>query len=348
MITRNQLRSWTLLLGTAIFVALSIALALPFVPALTWAVVFAILARRMHFWMEQRIANRNLAALVSVVIVAIVILGPLVWISIHISQEATDGVKKIQADVKSGAFDAAMQKHPKLVRGYSWLNERVDLASAGVNVAKALQGTVAHLLSKTVQAIAQGFICLFALFFFLRDRDEIVQAMRARLPLSKAEIGLLSGRLNNMIRATVFGRMVTGMVQGALGGVMFWILGIEAALVWGAVMAVLSMIPAVGSAFIWGPAAAWLAISGHWVKTIILVAWGSAIVGTIDNILYPLLVGRDVKIHTLLLFIALLGGVLLFGPTGLVLGPVLMEVSLSLIEILRERTRGGQPLERTQ
>jgi predicted PurR-regulated permease PerM len=167
-----------------------------------------------------------------------------------------------------------------------------------------------------------------------------------RLPLHDPEIRLLLVRLKNMIRATVFGRMVTALIQGALGGLMFWILGIEAALLWSVTMAVLSMIPAVGSIFIWAPAAAWLAISGHWIKAIILALWGSCIVGTIDNIVYPLLVGRDVKIHTLLLFIALFGGVLLFGVTGLVWGPVLVATGLTLIEILRERTRASEPVEK--
>jgi predicted PurR-regulated permease PerM len=139
--------------------------------------------------------------------------------------------------------------------------------------------------------------------------------------------------------------MLTALIQGTLGGLMFWILGIPATLLWGVIMSVLSMIPAVGAVFIWAPASLWLALSGHWVKAIILAAWGSAVVGTIDNVVYPLFVGRDVKIHTLLLFVALLGGVILFGTTGLVLGPVVMEMTLTLIEILRERMRQPGPLD---
>lgn len=342
---RDRLLAWILLLGTAVVLALCIAIALPFVAPLTWAAVIAILARRMHGWMERHLSNRSLAALVSVAIVALLIIIPIVWISIQISQEVGDGIKHIQRAVKSGAFDEQLHRHPTLVRAYDWLNERVDLPAAGMQVANALRGQVAGLVSGTVRTIVQGFICLFALFFFFRDRGEILKAIRARSPLKNSEITLLLLRLKNMIRATVFGRMLTAMIQGALGGLMFWILGIEAALLWGVAMAVLSTIPAVGSVFIWAPAAVWLAISGHWVKAIILAAWGSAIIGTIDNILYPLFVGRDVKIHTLLLFVALLGGVLFFGATGLVLGPVLVEAGFTLIEILRERTQAGQPVE---
>ena len=301
----------------------------------------------MHTWMEQHISNRNLAAVLSVIVVAIVIIGPFVWISIQVSQEIRDGITQIESGVKSGAWEAEWRQHPKLVYAYDWLDERVDVTAAGAQIAKFLQAQIARLVGKTIEMLIQGFISLFALFFFLRDRREVLQAIRSRLPFSDSEIRLLLTRIKNMVRATIFGRLLTSLVQGGMGGVMFWILGINAALVWGVVMAVLSVIPAVGSIFIWAPAAAWLAISGHWVKAIILAVWGSAVVGTIDNILYPLFVGRDVKIHTLLLFFALLGGVLLFGVTGLVLGPVIMETSLSLLEILRERTRAGRPVEQT-
>jgi predicted PurR-regulated permease PerM len=347
LLTRDRLVSWVLLLAAAIVIALCFRIALPFVPPLTWAAVVSVLARPMHLWLERHIESRNLAALLSVVLVAIVILGPVVWMSFEVSQEIADDVKRIQADVKSGAFDAALHKHPRLVNAYNWLNERVDLANAGLDFAKAVQGRVTRFLSGTVQVIVETFISIFMLFFFLRDRREIVGAIHARLPFSDDEIRMLLKSLKNVVRAVVFGRILIAAIQGALGGIMFAVLGIQAALLWAVVMAVLSMIPAVGSVFIWGPAAAWLAVSGHWVKAIVLVIWGSAVVGTIDNILYPLFVGRDVKIHTLLLFIALLGGVLLFGPTGLVLGPVLMETGLTLIEILRERTQAGEPLEQS-
>lgn len=345
-LTRERILAWTLLLGTAIVLVLCIGIALPFFPALTWAVVLAIAARRMHEWIERHIGNRSLAALISVAIVAIVIIGPIIWISFQISQEVRDGVKHIHAAAKSGALEADLQRHPALVGAYDWLNQRVDLAGAGMQALNALRGQIASVITGTIGAIVQGVICLFALFFFLRDRGEILKALRMRLPLHDSEIRLLLVRLKNMIRATIFGRMLTALIQGALGGLMFWILGIEAALLWSVTMAVLSMIPAVGSIFIWAPAAAWLAISGHWIKAIILALWGSCIVGTIDNIVYPLLVGHDVKIHTLLLFVALFGGVLLFGVTGLVWGPVLVATGLTLIEILRERTRASEPIER--
>lgn len=254
-LTRERILDWTLLVGTAIVFVLCVGMALPFLPALTWAVVLAIAARRMHKWIAHHIGNRSLAALISTVIVAMVIIGPVVWISFQISLEVRDSVKHIQAAAKSGALEAELHRYPTLVRAYSWLNERVDLAGTGMQMLNALPGQIASLISGTVGAIAQGVICLFALFFFLRDRNEILKAFRMRLPLNDSEIELLLVRLNTMIRATVFGRMVTALIQGALGGLMFWVLGIQAALLWAATMAVLSTIPSVGSIFVWAPAA---------------------------------------------------------------------------------------------
>ena len=344
-LTRNRLLAFTLLLATFLVVALCIAIALPFVPALTWAVVFAIVASPLHAWMKRRISNRNIAALLAVVLVAIVIIAPMVWISIQMTQEIVEGVKQAQAGIKSGAWEAALHRHPAFVRVYNWLNARVDLGSAGMHIANAVQKQLAKLLGGTIGAIVQGAIALFALFFFYRDRTQILGAIRLRLPLSDAEISRLLRQLKNMVRATVYGRILTSLIQGTLGGLMFWVLGIPAALLWSIVMAVLSLVPTFGAFLIWGPAAIWLAVSGSWAKAIILTAWGIGVVGTIDNVLYPLLVGRDVRIHSLLLFIALLGGVVLFGASGLVLGPVLIETGLTLIDILRERTRAGHSVE---
>jgi predicted PurR-regulated permease PerM len=345
MLTRDRLLFWILLFTTSLLVALSFAIAFPLVSALTWAAVLAILVRRFHIRIEASVRNRSIAALISVVLVAVVIVAPLVFVSIDAVQEIRSGVKAIQSAVQSGALSDTLDRHSTLVHAYNWLNDRVDLVSVGTDIAKFFQSQVAVLAGKTVGTIVQGFISLFALFFFLRDRRLIFSAIRSHVPLSDSEALLLSRRIATIVRATVFGRMLTALIQGALGGLMFWILGIPATLLWGVIMSVLSMIPAVGAVFIWAPASLWLALSGHWVKAIILAAWGSAVVGTIDNVVYPLFVGRDVKIHTLLLFVALLGGVILFGTTGLVLGPVVMEMTLTLIEILRERMRQPGPLD---
>ena len=129
-------------------------------------------------------------------------------------------------------------------------------------------------------------------------------------------------RVNDTIFATIYGTAAVAAVQGLLGGLMFWWLGLPAALLWGVVMAVLSMVPLLGAFVVWVPAAIFLLIQGSWVKALILTGWGAGVVGTIDNLLRPVLVGRRLNLHTVLAFISVVGGLLVFGSSGLVLGPV--------------------------
>jgi predicted PurR-regulated permease PerM len=191
----------------------------------------------------------------------------------------------------------------------------------------------------TTGTAVQAAFALFALFFFFRDQQEVLSGVSSALPFSNHETNMLFEKVRVMVRATIYGNVLTSVIQGALGGTMFWILGIPAALLWAVVMFFLSLVPNLGSFLVWAPAAAWLAFSGSWTKAIVLSIWGVGVVGSIDNFLYPFLVGRDVRIHTLLLFLSLAGGVILFGPSGLVLGPVVIALGLGLIDVLRERTR---------
>ena len=144
-------------------------------------------------------------------------------------------------------------------------------------------------------------------------------------------------RIRSMAHATIYGSLTTAIVQGTLGGLMFAILGIRGALLWGAVMALLSMIPSAGAFVVWIPAAIVLALQGDWVRATILVGWGTLVVGTIDNVLYPWLVGQQVRMHQLAVFVAVVGGLLAFGAAGLVLGPVIAAATLALLDIVQQR-----------
>ncbi len=158
-------------------------------------------------------------------------------------------------------------------------------------------------------------------------------------PLSQAEINRLFGRVADTVYATVYGTLTVSAVQGLLGGLMFWWLGLPAPLFWGVVMALLAAVPVVGAFVVWIPAALFLALEGSWGKALILTAWGGLVVGTIDNLLRPILVGKRLKLHTILAFISVVGGLILFGPSGLILGPVGLTVTTELLEIWRHRAQ---------
>lgn len=144
-------------------------------------------------------------------------------------------------------------------------------------------------------------------------------------------------RVGDTVHATVYGTLAVAVVQGILGGLMFWWLGLPAPLLWGLVMAGLAVIPVLGAFVVWIPAALFLALDGSWGKALILAVWGSVVVGGIDNVIYPILVGKRLKLHTIPAFMSIIGGLAVFGPSGLILGPVTLTITVLLLEIWRSR-----------
>jgi predicted PurR-regulated permease PerM len=145
-------------------------------------------------------------------------------------------------------------------------------------------------------------------------------------------------RVCDTVHATLYGTLAVAAVQGTLGGLMFWWLGLPASVLWGLVMGVLAIVPVLGAFIVWIPAALLLALEGSWGKALILVVWGGVVVGGIDNLMYPILVGNRLKLHTIPAFMAIVGGLIVFGPSGLILGPVTLTVTMLLLEIWRSRT----------
>jgi len=183
----------------------------------------------------------------------------------------------------------------------------------------------------------QVLITMMCLFFFLRDRHSVLDGVRGLMPLSESEADRIIRRINDTIHATIFGSLTVAFVQGCMGGLMFWMLGLPSPLFWGAVMGLLAVVPILGTFVIWAPTAAWLAMQGDWTKAGILVAWGALAIGLIDNLLYPFLVGNRMRFHTLLVFFSIVGGLAVFGAAGVILGPVLLAVADGLLQVWRHR-----------
>lgn len=183
----------------------------------------------------------------------------------------------------------------------------------------------------------QLLIMVMCLFFFLRDRHAVLKGLRGVLPLSEPEADRILHRIDDTIHATVFGSLTVALVQGVMGGLMFWMLGLASPLFWGTIMGLLAVVPVLGTFVIWAPAAAWLAMQGDWTKAIILVTWGAIAIGLIDNLLYPFLVGNRMRFHTLLVFFSIVGGLMVFGAAGIILGPVLLAVADGLLQIWHRR-----------
>ena len=148
----------------------------------------------------------------------------------------------------------------------------------------------------------------------------------------------LFSRVGDTVHATIYGTLVVAAVQGTLGGLMFWWLDLPAPLLWGLVMGVLAIVPVLGAFVVWIPAAVFLALDGSWGKALILALWGGVLVGGIDNVIYPILVGNRLRLHTIPAFMAIVGGLIVFGPSGLILGPMTLTVTVLLLEIWRSRS----------
>jgi predicted PurR-regulated permease PerM len=343
--TREKLQVGVLLVATALASAACLYFTSPFIPALTWALALAVITWPVYRRIARRLRKPDLAAGLSVVLIAIVLIAPVVLIGAQIVNQALEGVQTFQQQVQSGEWRTRAEANPQIAGILHWIEQHADLRGGAVGLMDAVRNRLGNWVKGTAWTLIQFGVALFSLFFFFRDRREVLGAVRSLIPLSNSEVDEVFDRVASMIRATVFGNILTSLAQGTLGGLMFWILGIPAPALWGLVMFFTSLIPSLGAPVVWVPAAAMLAAQGHWGKAAILTAWGAFAVGMIDNVLYPILVGREIRMHTLAVFIAVVGGMFVWGASGLVLGPVALALLLALIDILRRRTAHGRSAE---
>ena len=246
-------------------------------------------------------------------------------------------MEQLEDLLSSGNLQHLVERLPPALRPSSWMSEgQIGTSQNGALMAAGTQAGV--WLRSALWAALQVTVALFALFFLFRDQDAVLKTVRSYMPMSDGETTYFFEELRRMTHATIFGNVVVALVQGALGGLMFALLGIPAALLWAVAMALLSLVPNAGAFLIWLPAAVFLAVQGAWGKAIFLTAWGVLVVGTIDNLLYPMLVGKDTRVHTLAVFFSVVGGLLVFGAAGLVLGPTVLAGTLALVNVLKRRT----------
>jgi predicted PurR-regulated permease PerM len=225
------------------------------------------------------------------------------------------------------------------------LGQRFRLDEQIGNVGQAVASRATGVLSGSIDVLTQLGITLFVLFFLYRDSHDAVEALRTLLPLSDAETGRMFSRVANTITATVNGSLTVALVQAVLAGTIYLILGVPAAVLWGAVTFLMALVPVLGTFLVWAPIALYLGLTGSVGKALFLVAWGGLVVGSVDNILYPYLVGDKLRLHTVPTFFSVLGGISLFGPAGLILGPLSVAIAIALIDVWWCRTEGGQAAE---
>lgn len=373
-LSRERALALILVTATAIVVYLCYRLTLPFLPALAWALALAVVVDPLHRWVCHWMPGRNLAASLSVVLVALVVIVPVVFVTSHLIREADNGLKLIERQLESGAWRSRIEQYPRLKPVANWIETQFGFASWDPTIAKQQDQSVpphtvpandppdskraripdaAAMVAQGVGSILangawigmQLFITLLALFFFFRDRHRVLQAIRSLMPLSEKETDEVFSRVSETIHATIYGSLVVALVQGTMGGLMFWWLGLPSPLFWGAVMSLLAIVPVLGTFVVWAPTAIFLALQGEIGKALILAAWGGIAIALIDNALTPFLVGKRMQFHTLLVFIAIIGGLAMFGASGVILGPLLLAIADALLDVWKRRTAFGGTIE---
>ncbi|RZJ49659.1 MAG: AI-2E family transporter, partial [Acidovorax sp.] len=280
----------------------------------------------------------NLAALSTLALCLVIVILPMTAITISLIQEAT----VVYERMRSGQLNFGLYLQQIISALPSWavnLLERLNLTSvtelqdkfSSVAV-QASQFVAAQALSigqNTLEFVVSFGIMLYLLFFLLRDGNRLALRIGQATPLDEAHKRQLVDKFTTVIRATVKGNIVVAASQGALGGLIFWILGIQGPVLWGVLMAFLSLLPAVGAGLIWLPVAIYFLATGAVWQGVVLIAYGVFVIGLVDNVLRPILVGKDTKMPDYVVLISTLGGMALFGLTGFVIGPVIAALFIA-------------------
>ena len=330
--TRSYVQIAVLMFATTVGLYLCYLLAAPFLSPIAWSLALAVVCVPMQRRIEAVVRSPGVAAAISVVLIGSVVLVLVTFVGERLGREASSGAQLVNARIESGEWRRAIEMHPRLIPLADWL-EQQNLPETVKSTATWMSTTGSGFVRGSIIEVMSLLLTFYLLFYFLRDRLAAIAMLRSMLPLTHVEMDRLLNRVTDTIHATIYGTMIVAAVQGFLSGLMFWWLGLPAPLLWGVVMGLLAIIPLLGAFIVWVPAALFLVIDGHWGQAMVLSLWGLIVVGTIDNFLRPILVGQRLQLPTVLAFISVVGGIAVFGPAGLILGPVTLSITMVLLEI---------------
>lgn len=311
----------------------------PFFGAILWAVTLALLFHPLERWIHARVRRRaNISALLTLLLCLLIVILPLSMIATSLVTDVVGFVQKL----RSGDIDYLAYYQQIVAAIPPWLhdwfshfdffNPETALEKLSSGLMQGGQLVATHALEvgqNTFQFLINFAVMLYLLFFLLRDGQSIARTIGRAIPMQAGHTEFLRKKFATVVRATVKGNVVIALIQGALGGLAFWVLGISGALFWGVVMAVLSLLPAIGAALIWAPVAIYLLATGATWSGVLLTIWGVVAIGASDNLLRPILIGKDTKLPDYLVLVSTLGGMALFGINGFVIGPTIAAMFIA-------------------
>ncbi|MFW5823810.1 MAG: AI-2E family transporter [Marinobacter sp.] len=348
----ESLERWTFL-GSLLLVSLAFLFLLkPFFGPIFWAVAIALIFHPVQQWLTQRLGDYpNSVALLTLVICLVIVIIPVIVLVSSLVAEGLALYESIQAgDIRPGEYlDRVNQSFPAIEAFLSQFNldfsELRDRLVSGVAGASQFIGKQALGVGQdTFQFFLNLALMVYLAFFLLRDGSRLVDLLIQALPLGDERERLLFAKFAEVTRATVKGNLLIAIIQGALGGLIFWLMGISGAVLWGVVMAIFSLLPAVGAPVVWLPVAIYLAAIGDYGPAIILTAYGSIVIGLADNLLRPILVGRDTKLPDYIVLLSTLGGLVMFGINGFVMGPLVAALFIAFWGIFIREFSGQEPV----
>lgn len=333
---------WLLLVvATAAAVYLCWKMLQPFVNVLLWAAVLTIVSAPVFSFVAAKTRKPGLAALVSIFVVILAFVLPLgLAVGAIVAQAgelAETGPARIQALLADPVQGARLQAFVDRLEPYVDLRKYTS-AEALTGYAERISGVVLQrglsVIGGALGVLVNFILMIFTMFYLLRDGRVIAERLPDVLPLERGRALEIMQRTVEIVKASVFGVVVIAVIQGVMGGAMFAVLGVPSAVLWGALMVLAAMIPLAGTGLVWAPAALFLGLTGHWGKAVVLVFWGAVVIGMVDNFLRPRLVGKRIKMHDLLVFFSVLGGIQAFGILGVLLGPVVLALATGLLDVL--------------
>ena len=338
---------WGFILTLLVVISLAFAFIIePFFGAIIWAVVVAVLFRPVYERLLVRLPGRtNLATVITLVLILLLVIVPAILLGIALVQEATSIYQRIQAgDID---FDAAFEGFEKSLP--HWMQAQLaaygygDFASIKAEIEQYVSAILEFLLGQLL-SVGQGAfqfmlglgVMLYLTFFLLRDGPALTDRIGEMIPLEQSKRHILMERFLAVIRATIKGSLVIAIIQGSLGGVVFWALDIRGALLWAVLMGLFSLIPAIGTGIVWIPVALYLLVTGDLWQGVVLILCGVFLISMVDNVVRPILVGRDTRMPDYVVLITTLGGLQLFGINGIIIGPLVAALFIAIWSIFSE------------
>lgn len=332
---QSSTRMLSVMVGAAAI--LCAVMVFPFLSAIVWSFALAILFTPLDTWMRRLLPAPGLAAAATVAIVAGIVVVPTIAVLGILLNEAAGSAPRLRPLLEAEHWTRAIDNYPRLAPAIHSIVERLNIPDLLQTASAWLAGWSGSFIQGSVSGLIALLLTFYFLFYSLRDRDLAIDAIGRALPLTASEYTRLTDRITNTIFASVYGTAAVAVLQGGLGGAMFWWLDLPAPLFWGVLMGLLGIVPFLGAFVIWAPAALFLGLNGDVQAAILLALWGTLVIGLVDNVLYPILVGRRLMLHTVPSFIAVVGGLVLFGTSGIVLGPIIVAGAQTLLGIRRTR-----------